>query len=140
MENILSNGIHMDYTPNNQKIIPEMVSDFGQLLRDLRDNHGYSIQKFSRIIGISPTKISRIECSRAELPPENDLRRWLNKLGCGKNTNKLILLARQWRINHYLRLHRNEACNPDIIRLLDAYREQKLTDHDRALLTLIARN
>lgn len=128
-----------DYLPNNKKEIPERVADFGSILRDLRQNHGYSLQTLSKMIHLPVSRLSRIECASAELPPENILRKWLEKLGCGKNTQKLIVLSRQWRVHHTFQLKRKESCNPDILRLMDAYQSDKLTDYDRDLLKLIAR-
>jgi transcriptional regulator with XRE-family HTH domain len=119
--------------------VPEIVADFGELLRELRNNHGYTIQKLSKMIGMTPSTISRIESAKLELPPENTLRVWLDKLGCGSNTNRLILLARQWRVKHHFHLQKQEPANPDILRIIQCYRDGKLTDYDRSLLRLVAR-
>jgi len=129
-----------DYTPNNELEIPDEVPDFGALLRTLRNNHGYSCVRLSKMIGVPPGNISAIETGRNDLPPENVLRHWFSKLGCGKmNTDKLILISRQYRVKHWLTLNRNERSNPDILRLIAKYRNDELTDYDRALLRLVCR-
>ena len=87
-----------------------------------------------------PADISAIELSRKDLPSENVLRIWLTKLGCGKNTNKLAVMSRTYRVKHYITLNRNDTSNPDIIRVLEAYRTDKLSDYDKALLTLVGRS
>jgi transcriptional regulator with XRE-family HTH domain len=132
--------IDPEYITNKDIVIPEEVTDVGDLLRTLRNNHGYKILKLAKMIGVPPTKISQIEIGRAELPNEVILRRWLSALGCGRNnTNKIILITRQYQVKHWLTLVRKEPCNPDLIRLLAAYRHKALTAYDRALLRLIAR-
>lgn len=128
-----------EYTPNNQLDLPEQVHDFGSLLRGMRNNHGYSMQQMSKMVALPVDQISNIELSKTDLPPENILRIWLAKLGCGRNINKIILMSRNYRVKHWLMLQRNELCNTDILRLIDQYNHKKLTDYDRALLSLIAR-
>lgn len=128
-----------DYITNDKITLPEEVADFGELLRHLRQNHGYTVLQVSKMTGIPPTKISQVELSKCDLPPENVLRNWFNKLGCGKNTNKLILMSRQYRVKHWLILERKESANPDMLRLIEAYRSRSLSEYDRALLRLIAR-
>jgi hypothetical protein len=129
-----------DYIPNDKLGIPDEVPDFGQVLRSLRENHGYTCPKLSKIISIPPKDISLIELSQKDLPPENILRHWLHTLGCGRiNVQKLILLSRQYRVKHWVKLNRNERCNPDLLRLIQRYRDEAITDYDRALLRLVAR-
>jgi len=129
----------IDFIPNDRMHIPDQVHDFGGLLRTLRQNHGYSIQQVSKMISLPVTQVSNIELSKADLPPENVLLMWLLKLGCGKNARKIILMSRNYRVKHWLTLNRNETANPDILRLLDSYKNNKLSPYDRALLKLIAR-
>lgn len=130
-----------DYVENKDLEIPEEVPNFGDLLRTLRNNHGYSTVSFSKMIGLPPKTISEIELSKRDLPPENVLRNWFHKLGCGvHNTNKLILISRQYRVKHWISLSTKEPCNPDLLRLLAAYRSNSLTDYDRYLLKLVARS
>lgn len=128
-----------DYISNNQIHIPDVVEDVGTLLRNLRNNHGYTTLQLSKRLGLPPKTISDIELSKRDIPPENVMRKWLSLLGCGRNTNKIIQITRQFRVKHWITLHRNESSNPNMIRLLDAYRNGTLSDYDRALLTLIAR-
>jgi transcriptional regulator with XRE-family HTH domain len=128
-----------DFIENKDIELPDEVPDFGTLLRTLRANHGYSVQRLSKMVGLPAKTISDVELSKRDLPPENQLRLWLNKLGCGRNTHKIIVMSRQYRVKHWLTLNRKESCNPDMLRLIDAYRNDKLSDYDRALLKLIAR-
>lgn len=125
--------------PNNQLTFQE-TDDFGAILRVLRENQGYTIVKMSKMLSLETEKISRIERSLSELPSEVVLRKWLSKLGCKDNLRQLMTLARQYRVVHYLRLHSKDESNADMIRILDAYRDQKLTPLDRALLGVIARD
>lgn len=131
---------HPDFVTNDKLAIPDEISDFGSLLRTFRLNHGYSIQTFSKMIGLPPKKIADIELCKSDLPAENILRTWLLKLGCGKQTHKILVLARQYRVKHWLTLVRGESANPDVLRLIDCYKAKKLSDYDRALLKLIARS
>lgn len=129
-----------EYKTNAELDIPEEVPNFGDLLRILRNNHGYTIVKLAKMIGVPPKDISNIELSNKNLPNEAILRRWFNALGCGRvNTNKLILISRQYQVKHFLMLEKKETCNPDIVRLLAAYRQRTLNEYDRALLKLVAR-
>ena len=132
-------GNDPELTPNHALELPEQVPDFGQLLRDLRNNHGLTMQQVSKMVDLPVQTISSIELSKSDLPPENVLRTWLMKLGCGKNVSKIILMSRAYRVKHWVTLNRNEPANPDFLRLLEVYRNQKLTEYDRALLKLIAR-
>lgn len=127
-----------DFIPNSEMEFEE-VTDFGKILRTLRENHGYTIQQVSKKVGIPPAQISAIERSQQELPPEVTLRAWLKKLGCEGNVKKLLLLARTFKLKHWIKLHQSDKSNADMIRLLDAYREENLTDFDRLLLKVIAR-
>jgi transcriptional regulator with XRE-family HTH domain len=129
-----------DYVPNDKLGIPDEVPDFGQVLRQLRENHGYTCPRLSKVIGIPPKYISDIELCKKDLPPENVLRHWLHTLGCGRiNVQKLILISRQYRVKHWFKLNRGETANPDILRLLQRYRDEALTDYDRSILRLVAR-
>lgn len=128
-----------DFTANNELEIPDVITDFGDMLRVLRNNHAYSLQKVSKMIGLPVRSISQIENCEQNLPAENILRLWLNKLGCGKNTNKLLIAARQFRVKHWIKLERKESSNPDMLRLIDAYKRKTLTNYDRALLKILAR-
>lgn len=117
----------------------EQVQDFGNVLKLLRLNQGYTIETLSKKLSITPQKIGQIERSLSEIPDEFSLRRWLKALGCKDNVNKLIELSRRHRVSHTIRLHSKEECNADMIRLLDKYRAKELTDFDKALLSLIGR-
>ncbi len=120
--------------------IPDEVPDFGHLLRQIRLFHGMTIVALSAKLGIPRKQIEYIENSQKDLPPENILINWMNILGLSKTQcKKVILLSRQYRVKHWITLSRNEPANPDIVRLLDAYRLQKLTDFDRKLLRLVCR-
>lgn len=129
-----------EYIPNNAIEIPIEISDFGGLLKTLRNNHGYSLQKLSKMIGLPVSTISHIEMGKYELPAESVLRDWLTKLGCGReNTRKILTIAATYRVKHWIKLTPKETANADMIRLLSRYRNNELTDYDRALLKLIAR-
>jgi transcriptional regulator with XRE-family HTH domain len=127
-----------DFIPNNEMEFEE-VADFGQVLRTLRNNHGYTIQQLSKMIALPPNTISNVERSKSEVPNERTLRLWLTKLGCKRNLNKLLLLARTFKLKHWVRLHPNDISNADMIRLISAYQEEKLTHFDRLLLKVICR-
>lgn len=115
------------------------IQDFGEILRQLRLNHGYSQRQMAKKVGIDPQKISRIERSVDEVPNEPLLRKWLDVLGSVDNKKELLRLYRQHRVVHHVRLHRKDQSNADMIRLLEAYKEEKLSQFDRDMLSLIAR-
>lgn len=134
----ISNPIEQGIS-NNQLTFQE-TDDFGAILKILRENQGYTIVRMSKMLSLATDKISRIERSLSELPSEVVLRKWLSKLGCKDNLRQLMTLARQHRVVHHLRLHSKDESNADMIRILDAYRDQKLTPLDRALLGVISRD
>jgi transcriptional regulator with XRE-family HTH domain len=133
------NKLPIENDISNNELHFEETDDFGRILRILRENQGYTIIKMSKMISIAPERISKIERSLSEIPNEQVLRIWLTKLGCKDNLRKLMLLARKHRVVHWIRLHAKDESNADLIRLLDAYRDKILTDFDRALLGVIAR-
>ena len=125
---------------SNDIIKFDETDDFGGILRTLRLNHGLSIVRLSKMIGLQSRSISLIEHSEKELPNEQVLRTWLDKLGCKENKNYLMRLAKQHKVVHYLKLHSKDPSNPDMIRLIYSYRDKALTEFDRHLLSLIGRD
>ena len=129
-----------EFIDNNHLEIPESVPHFGTLLRELRDNHGYSIPQLSKRISLPVRSISAIELGNQDLPIEPILRSWLRALGCNTVTvNKIVRISRQFKIKHWIKLDRNETANTDLLRLLEAYRNKELTDYDRTLMFLLCR-
>lgn len=124
----------------NDKIEFNEADDIGDILRLLRLNQGYSIPHMSKKLGMSVNRISKIERSLSQLPNEATLRTWLDKLGCKKNTNKILKLARSHKVSHNVRLHSKDTSNADLVRIIEAYKDKQLTETDRALLSVIARN
>lgn len=115
------------------------TQDVGNILRELRENHGWSITQMSKKIGLHPQRISKIERSVIDLPPEHILREWLSKLGCDKQATRSILnLARQHRVMHTISLRGKDQSNADMIRIINAYKDETLTQFDRDMLSLIA--
>jgi predicted transcriptional regulator len=130
-----------EYIPNNKKKYEYSVSqDFGSILRELRENIGISIQKLSKRTGITPARISSVERCLSEIPNDAELRGWLQKLGCGGNTSALMKLAQRHRVFHRVSLHAKDPSNADLTRLLELYKDKKLTQFDRDLLSLIGDN
>jgi len=126
---------------NSELHIPDEVPDFGDLLRTLRNNHGYTIAQVAKMVSLPSHTISGIERSEKDLPSENILRAWFMRLGCGKiNTNKLAVMARAYRVKHWIMLNRKDSSNPDILRILDKYKNEKLSDYDKCLLKLVGRS
>jgi transcriptional regulator with XRE-family HTH domain len=126
---------------NNEIVVPDIINNFGGLLRQMRDNHGYTIADISRKTGLSAFKISQIENGNNNLPEEKTLRHWLLALGCGvKVTNRLILVSRQFKTKQQFMLIPNEESNPHILRILEYYNREALTNFDRALLAMVARH
>lgn len=123
----------------NPQLRFEETDDFGNVLRTLRLNHGISITVLSKRLGISVSDISSIERSDKDLPDEKTLAKWLDKLGCTTNKRHLMLLAKKHIVTHRVKLHAKDPANSDMIRLIQAYKDQILTDYDRALLSVIAR-
>jgi transcriptional regulator with XRE-family HTH domain len=141
METIDDNNKPIDLTKNLDKLtIPDEVPDFGDLLRQIRRWHGMTIAQLSKRISLDSQKISKIELSDSDLPPENILSQWLGILGLSRqDAEKVILISRTFRVKHWVTLNRKETANTDIIRLLDTYRLGALTDYDRTLLRLLCR-
>ena len=107
----------------------------------MRDNHGYTMADISRKTGLSAFKISKIETGEHNLPEEKTLKNWLMALGCGvKVTNRLILASRQFKTKQQFLLRSNEEANPHILRVIEYYNREALTNFDRALLAMIARH
>lgn len=126
---------------NNEIVVPDIVHNFGGLLRQMRDNHGYTMADISRKTGLSAYKLSQIENGNHNLPDEKTLRHWLLALGCGvKVTNRLILASRQFKTKQQFNLRSNEEANPHILRIIEYYNREALTNFDRALLSMIARH
>ena len=126
---------------NSELQIPDEVPDFGDLLRTLRQNHGYTIGQVAKMVSLPAAQIAATELSKRDLPPENILRNWFLRLGCGSRiTNQLAIMSRQYRVKHWLMLNRKDSCNPDMLRILDKYKNEKLTPYDKALLKLVGRS
>ena len=120
--------------------IPDEVPDFGDLLHQIRLWHGMTIVQLAKRLSLKTSDISAIERSNKNLPPENILINWLIILGLSNaDSRKVILMSRTFRVKHWIILNRKETANTDIIRLLDAYRLESLTDFDRTLLRLLCR-
>jgi transcriptional regulator with XRE-family HTH domain len=125
---------------NSTIVVPDVVYDFGGLLKDLRDNHGFSQALVAKKIGLSIQTIHAVESNKRSLPSSDILKDWLMALGCGRSvTNKLLIAAKNLKNKHYITLNNKERSNPDIVRLIEVYRQGELTDYDRCLLALIAR-
>lgn len=141
MESIPDNHEPIDLHKDLDKItIPDEVPDFGDLLRQIRHYHGWTIVKLAKRLSLKSEKISQIERSEADLPPENILMQWMEILGLAPaDIRKVILLSRTFRVKHWITLNRKETANTDLIRLLDSYRLDSLTDFDRTLLRLICK-
>lgn len=141
METIPDDNKPIDLSQNLDKLtIPDEVPDFGDLLRQIRLWHGMTIAQLAKRLSLDSQKISKIERSDSDLPPENILQLWLGILGLSTpDARKVILLSRTFRVKHWITLNRKETANTDIIRLLDTYRLDGLTDFDRTLLRLLCR-
>jgi transcriptional regulator with XRE-family HTH domain len=125
---------------NSTIVVPDVIYDFGGLLKDLRDNHGFSQAVVAKKIGWSISKVHGVETNKRSLPPSDVLKDWLMALGCGvKVTNKLLIAAKNLKNKHFITLNNKERSNPDIVRLITVYKQEALTEYDRCLLALIAR-
>jgi transcriptional regulator with XRE-family HTH domain len=124
----------------NNEVTFKETDDFGSILRILRENHGMSLVSLHKKIGIGTETISKIERSLTSLPNEGVIRTWLEKLGCKDNIPELLRLYRQHKVMHSIRLHSKDPSNADLIRLIEVYKDQTLTDLDRDLLALIGRD
>ena len=123
----------------NNQLRFEEVDDYGLILRTLRMNQGYTIVSLAKMLNKPPQYISRVERSEAEIPNDVVLREWLKKLGCKDNLKSLLTKAHTYRVIHTIRLHSGDISNPDMIRLIDAYKDKSLSPLDRDLLKLLAR-
>lgn len=125
---------------NSTIVIPDIVYDFGGLLRDLRKNHGFSQAQVSRKIGVTINRVQQIENNRIRLPSTDVLKDWLLALGCGiQVTNKILIAAKNLQTKQFFTLNNREKANPDIVRIIQVYKQEELTDYDRCLLALIGR-
>lgn len=118
----------------------KVVSDFGSVLKQLRENRGWTREKLAKTIKRTAASITAIELGKASLPSEPQLRDWLKRLGCVDNLKSLIELSRTFQLSQTIRLRPKETCNADIIRLLQTYKYGTITDYDRSLLSLVCRD
>ena len=69
-----------------------MTENFGQLIRQARKEKGYSQREVAEIIGLDFTYLSKLENSRAEYPPKEDVIRSLARR-LDLDEEELIFLA-----------------------------------------------
>jgi transcriptional regulator with XRE-family HTH domain len=120
--------------------IPDEIPNIGLFLREIREYHGYSIRQVAEYIGLTLTKVGAIERSENDVPIESVLRKWLLHLGLGvQDCNKVLIQAQSHRIKHTFKVKAKDPSNIDLMRIISAYRENKLTVFDRELLNLVAR-
>lgn len=125
-----------DYVENTDKVF-ELTKSVGSILRELRTNQGLSVVQMAKMLNRSPTFVSNIELGKTEIPREAELEAWFKKLGCKNNLKHLMSIARLSLVNHQIKLHRDDPSNADMIRLLEAYKENKLSQLDRDLLSVV---
>ena len=74
-------------SPMNKKIKP-----FRRLLREKRVEKGFSLRKFAKLVGISPTYLSQVEQGKIEKPPTAERVKKMAEL-LGENPDEWIGLA-----------------------------------------------
>lgn len=116
----------------------KIITDYGVMLKDLRLRANISRRQLGKQVGVTENVIASVENGKY-IPEEHRLRKWLRALGCQDSIPQLIALSRQFKINQSLRLIPKDQSNPDMMRLLEAYRNKSLSVYDRSLLALLAR-
>lgn len=120
---------------------PDEMPMPGSLLRLLRENHQYSLNDLSRRLNLSSNRISSIERGEKPLPAEEVLQIWLESLGLSKKViTDFIVKARAYKRFQTVKLNKNDPSNIDIVRLLEYYKQDQLTNYDKSLLRLICRH
>lgn len=64
---------------------------FGELLREKRMEKGYSLRKFARLVGVSPTYLSQVEQMNVDPPTADRVKRMAEILG--ENVDEWTALA-----------------------------------------------
>lgn len=114
-----------------------VVTDFGLVLRNLRVNLGYTQGYIADYIGKSRTYVCDVEKGDCNAPKKDVLRNWLRALQCEDRYEELHQLALLNKTQFYGKLKPNDPSNPFIMRLVEKYNTNTLTDFDRQLLSCI---
>ncbi len=64
---------------------------FGQVLRESRMEQGYSLRKFAKLVGVSPTYLSQVEQMNVDPPTADRVKRMAELLG--ENIDEWTALA-----------------------------------------------
>lgn len=64
---------------------------FGETLRDKRTEKGFSLRKFAKLVGVSPTYLSQVEQGNVDPPTADRVKRMAELLG--ENPDEWIALA-----------------------------------------------
>jgi len=115
------------------------ITDFGLILRNLRTNLGITTTVLAQQIGLSQTYVTHVEKGVTSAPKRDTLRKWLKALHCEERFEELNSLALLNRTSVHAKLIPRDPSNADLARIIDAYKENRLTEADRLTLSVIAR-
>jgi transcriptional regulator with XRE-family HTH domain len=115
------------------------VTDFGTILRNIRVNLGITVSALAKQIGVSQSYVTTVERGMRSAPKRDRLRAWLKALHCSERFDELHELAVLNRTSIYSRLIPKDPSNEDIVRIMDAYKANELTEMDRLTLSCLCR-
>ena len=115
------------------------ITDFGLILRNLRTNLGLTTVGVAKEIGKSQSYITHVEKGMTAAPKRETLRKWLKALHCEERFEELHSLALLNRTSIHAKLVPQDPSNADLARIIDAYKENNLSEADRLTLSVIAR-
>ena len=87
---------------------------FGQVLRDKRIEKGYSLRKFAKLVGISPTYLSQVEQMNVDPPTADRVKRMAELLD--ENVDEWTALAGRLTEDLPAIIHEAPTDVPDLLR------------------------
>lgn len=107
---------------------------FGKVLRETRIHKGFSLRKFSEMVGVSPTYLSQVEQENVDPPTAERVKRMAELLG--ENVDEWISLAGRVPDDVAGIIHEHPAEMPQLLREasgLSAYQIRQLCEQIRKL-------
>ena len=97
---------------------------FGQILRDRRIEKGYSLRKFAKMVGVSPTYLSQVEQMNVDPPTADRVKRMAEILE--ENVDEWMALAGRLSQDLPEIIHQKPKEIPDILRAMQGLTAEQL--------------